>query len=166
MMEFYGLDPETHHCEVLNPDEPARKKKKRKNKTSSKEKSQQFVEEVDDIEEPDNELNVVTGQEDVDTTVTFPSTSGTQSQNQDYDDTLVDQTEYRPPPQIYSNQFGYNYDQQFNDIYNQYAYDHNENGYNMEYQSLFGHPPTSEPSNNNSQSVSSAIREGLTYTDL
>ena len=167
MMEFYGLDPETHHCEVLNPDEPARKKKKRKNKTSSKEKSQRFVEEVDDLEEPDNELNVVTGQDDVDTTVTFPSTSGTQSQNQDYDDTLVDQTEYRPPPQIYTNQFGYNYDQQqYNDIYNQYAYDHNENGYNMEYQSLFGHPPTSEPSNNNSQSVSSAIREGLTYTEL
>ena len=72
----------------------------------------------------------------------------------------MDQTEYRPQ------QFAYNYDQQYNDIYNQYAYDHNENGYNMEYQSLFGHPPTSEPSNNNSQSVSSAIREGLTYTEL
>ena len=76
----------------------------------------------------------------------------------------MDQTEYRPPPQIYTNQFGYNYDQQFNDIYNQYAYDHNENGYNMEYQSLF--TPTSEPSNNNSQSVSGAIREGMTYTEL
>ena len=74
----------------------------------------------------------------------------------------MDQTEYRPQ------QFAYNYDQQYNDIYNQYSYDHNENygnGYNMEFQSLFGHPPTSEPSNNNSQSIY-AIREGLTYTEL
>ena len=64
-----------------------------------------------DIEEPDNELDGVTGQEDGDNTVTLPSISGVQRENQHYDDTLVDENEYRPPPQIYSHQFGYNYDQ-------------------------------------------------------
>ena len=68
MMEFYGLDPETYHSEVINHDEPARMKKK-KNKTPFKGKSQRFVEASEneaDIEVPDKEHEIITGQEKVD----------------------------------------------------------------------------------------------------
>ena len=65
MMEVYGLDPETYHSEVINPDEPARMKKKKKNKTPFKGKSQRFVEEASeneaDIEVPDKEHDCITG---------------------------------------------------------------------------------------------------------
>ena len=75
MMEVYGLDPET--SDVINSDEPARMKKK-KNKTPFKGKSQHFVEEASenetDIEVPDKEHEIITGQEKVDNTLShqFP----------------------------------------------------------------------------------------------
>ena len=60
MMEFYGLDPETYHSEVINHDEPARMKKKKKNKSPFKGKSQCFVEEASeneaDLEVPNNSV--------------------------------------------------------------------------------------------------------------
>ena len=77
MMEFYGLDPETYHSEVINHDEPARMKKK-KNKTPFKGKSQRFVEEASeneaDLEVPNKEHDCITGQEKVDNTLShqFP----------------------------------------------------------------------------------------------
>ena len=66
-MEVYGLDPET--SDVINPDEPARMKKQKKNKTPFKGKSQRFVEASEneaDIEVPDKEHEIITGQEKVD----------------------------------------------------------------------------------------------------
>ena len=74
-MEVYGLDPETYHSEVINPDEPARMKKQKKNKTPFKGKSQRFVEASEneaDIEVPNKEHDGITGQEKVDNTLSFP----------------------------------------------------------------------------------------------
>ena len=77
-MEFYGLDPETYHSEVINPDEPATMKKKKKNKSPLKGKSQCFVEEASeneaDLEVPNKEHDCITGQEKVDNTLShqFP----------------------------------------------------------------------------------------------
>ena len=80
MMEFYGLNPETHHTEVINPDEPIRKKQKRRNKKTLKaqKKSQSFVEEDSDSEVvlSDMELN---DQNEDPTTTTEASTTTTPS---------------------------------------------------------------------------------------
>ena len=80
MMEFYGLNPETHHTEVIDPDEPIRKKQKRRNKKTLKaqKKSQSFVEEDSDSEVvlSDMELN---DQNEDPTTTTEASTTTTPS---------------------------------------------------------------------------------------
>ena len=119
MMEFYGLDPETYHSEVINHDEPARMKKKKKNKSPFKGSLNVLLKKLVKmklilkfqtrkmiVSQDRKRLTILS-------VISFPSTSGNQRENQDYVDHICKLSILllRLIHNEQHQQFGYNYDQ-------------------------------------------------------